>query len=191
MEGDKVLVELAAGAQSPYDLRPVQHDTLFSCFSVTKGVAAAAVHYLVDQGLVDLHEPVCTYWPAFAAKGKRDITVAHVLMHQAGLSNACLDDLTDDPFLASDRYVRGYTKKTRCVRNQRCVCARTHAGLRRAPTSLSNTHTPRPDGPYLTARRCWRCWPTPSPTRRRGRRPSTTTSPSAGCATASCVGQRR
>ena len=102
---------------------------------MTKGVAAAAVHYLVDQGLVDLQvrrwpawkcvsctegpshpgtptpvptlvdlqAPVCTYWPAFAAHGKQGVTVAHVLTHQAGLSNACLDDLADDPFLASDR----------------------------------------------------------------------------------------
>ena len=102
IEDDQVVVELAAGVLSPYDLNPVGQDSLFSCFSVTKGVAAAAMHLLSERGLIDFQTPVCQYWPEFAAKGKQDITVAHVLQHQAGLSNAALDDIAEDPFVSSD-----------------------------------------------------------------------------------------
>lgn len=33
-----------------FDPRPVQPDSLFSCFSVTKGITAGLVHWLADQG---------------------------------------------------------------------------------------------------------------------------------------------
>ena len=102
IEDGQVVVELAAGVLSPYDLIPVGQDSLFSCFSVTKGVTAAAIHLLSERGLVDFQAPVCQYWPEFATNGKRDITVAHVLQHQAGLSNAALEDIAEDPFVASD-----------------------------------------------------------------------------------------
>ena len=102
IENDQVVVELAAGVLSPYDLNPVEQDSLFSCFSVTKGVAAAALHLLSERGLIDFQAPVCQYWPEFATNGKQDITVAHVLQHQAGLSNAALEDISEDPFVSSD-----------------------------------------------------------------------------------------
>ena len=37
------------------------------------------------RGLFDLDERVATYWPEFAAAGKREITVRQLLSHQAGL----------------------------------------------------------------------------------------------------------
>ena len=98
----KRVVDLWAGCQSPYDLRPVGPDSLFPCFSVTKGVAATAVHLLVERGLVELSAPVASYWPAFAAHGKQSITVEHVLSHRAGLSSACLDEMARDPYLVCD-----------------------------------------------------------------------------------------
>jgi CubicO group peptidase (beta-lactamase class C family) len=70
------------------DDRPVQPDTLFNCWSTTKGVAAAMVHLLVDRGLVDFDAPVAKYWPAFAQNGKEKVTVTHILAHQAGLHAA-------------------------------------------------------------------------------------------------------
>jgi CubicO group peptidase (beta-lactamase class C family) len=43
------VVDLSAGRQSPYDGKPVDRDTIFNCFSVTKGVAAGAVHMLAER----------------------------------------------------------------------------------------------------------------------------------------------
>ena len=79
------IVEVAAGQMGPDDPRPVQPDTLFSSFSTTKGVAAAALHILADRGLIDYDAPVARYWPAFAAEGKEEVTVAQAMSHQAGL----------------------------------------------------------------------------------------------------------
>jgi len=66
---------------------PWARDTMALSFSTTKGVVATVVHRLVDQGLIAYDEPVATYWPEFAASGKADITVRHLLSHTAGLHN--------------------------------------------------------------------------------------------------------
>lgn len=46
----KVIIDTAAGNLGKYDPRPVQPDSLFPVFSVTKGITAGMVHWLVDQG---------------------------------------------------------------------------------------------------------------------------------------------
>ena len=80
-----VIVDTWAGQMGPADPRPVQADTLFNCFSTTKGVAAAALHILADRGLIDYDAPVTKYWPAFGKNGKEKVTVAQAMSHQAGL----------------------------------------------------------------------------------------------------------
>lgn len=82
--GQKI-VDAWAGTMGPEDGRPVQADTLFSCFSTTKGVAATALHILADRGQIDYDAPVAKYWPGFAKNGKERLTVAEAMTHQAGL----------------------------------------------------------------------------------------------------------
>ncbi|HEX5357315.1 MAG TPA: serine hydrolase [Aquabacterium sp.] len=61
-------------------------DTVFDLASLTKAVATTtAVMQLVERGRLKLDAPVARYWPAFAANGKRDITVAQLLAHTSGL----------------------------------------------------------------------------------------------------------
>lgn len=89
------IVDVWAGVMGPDDPRPVGPDTLFNCFSTTKGVAALALHILADRGLIDYEAPVAAYWPAFAQNGKERITVAQAMSHQAGL-HALPNPLTFD-----------------------------------------------------------------------------------------------
>lgn len=46
----EVIIDTAAGMLGRYDPRPVQPDSLFPVFSVTKGIAAGMLHWLVDNG---------------------------------------------------------------------------------------------------------------------------------------------
>lgn len=66
--------------------RPVTSETLFPVFSFSKAVAATALHIQAERGLIDYDVPVAEYWPEFAANGKGDITVRHVLSHQSGIA---------------------------------------------------------------------------------------------------------
>lgn len=59
--------------------------TIVNAYSVVKPLAAACVLLLVERGRVGLDDRVVRWWPEFAAAGKEDVTVRHVLAHQAGL----------------------------------------------------------------------------------------------------------
>ncbi|MFF3222053.1 serine hydrolase [Nocardia suismassiliense] len=60
-------------------------ETPFCGFSTAKGVSAALMFMLVEQGAFRLEDPVCAYIPEFAANRKERITIGHVLSHSAGV----------------------------------------------------------------------------------------------------------
>jgi CubicO group peptidase (beta-lactamase class C family) len=63
----------------------VTPETPFCGFSTAKGVAAALITMLIEQGAFAPDEPVCRYIPEFAAHGKGRITLGDVLSHAAGV----------------------------------------------------------------------------------------------------------
>ncbi|KAG0473941.1 hypothetical protein HPP92_015276 [Vanilla planifolia] len=97
-----VIIDTAAGVLGRYDPRPVQPDSLFPVFSVTKGITAGLVHWLVDKGKLKLDETIANIWPEFGCNGKDLIKVCHVLNHTSGLHNAIYDVLKSDPLLLCD-----------------------------------------------------------------------------------------
>lgn len=78
-------VDLWAGVADRATGAPWTDRTLQLVFSTTKGIAAICLAMLVDAGELSYHDRVADHWPEFAAGGKGDVTVAHVLSHQAGL----------------------------------------------------------------------------------------------------------
>src|SRR3954454_14178511 len=83
----ETVVDLWTGYADRHGTRPWTPDTLAISFSTTKGVASAVIHRLADRGELDYDEPVARYWPEFAAGGKEDVTVRHLLTHRAGLQS--------------------------------------------------------------------------------------------------------
>ena len=81
--GEKV-VDLWAGRDKAGD-RPYGQETITVIMSCTKGATAAVVHRLAERGLIDYEAPVADYWPEFAAAGKGDARVWHLLTHSVGL----------------------------------------------------------------------------------------------------------
>ena len=85
-QGEEQIVDCWAGVADAATGRPVDADTLFNVFSVSKAVSATAVHIQVERGLIDYDSPVAAYWPEFAQAGKSDVLVRHVLSHVSGRS---------------------------------------------------------------------------------------------------------
>ena len=67
------------------DGTPWAEDTIINVWSTTKTMTALSALVLADRGELDLHAPVATYWPEFAAEGKEGVLVCHLLGHTAGL----------------------------------------------------------------------------------------------------------
>lgn len=59
--------------------------TRYDLASVSKSFTAAATMALVEEGRVDLAEPVQRWLPELRSEDQRQITVRHLLMHQAGV----------------------------------------------------------------------------------------------------------
>jgi CubicO group peptidase (beta-lactamase class C family) len=81
--GGKLVIDAWSGYADQESGRKVDGDTLFNVYSVTKAVAATALHILADRGLIDYDAPVVRYWPEYGANGKQGTTVRDVLTHRA------------------------------------------------------------------------------------------------------------
>ncbi|WP_329556441.1 serine hydrolase domain-containing protein [Streptomyces sp. NBC_00696] len=84
--GGETVADLWGGWADAAGSRPWERDTLVNVWSTTKGPVALCAHILADRGLLDLDAPVAVYWPEFAAAGKDDVLVRHLLSHRAGLA---------------------------------------------------------------------------------------------------------
>jgi CubicO group peptidase (beta-lactamase class C family) len=80
------LVDLWGGWVDIEHGMPWVKDTVTATWSVTKTMTALAALVLVDRGELDVYAPVARYWPEFAANGKADIEVRHLLSHTSGIS---------------------------------------------------------------------------------------------------------
>ena len=84
--GGRKVVDLWGGYRDRARTDPWERDTLVLVFSATKGLAAMAVAHARSAGLFGYDDRVARQWPAFAAAGKRNVTIRELLAHRAGVS---------------------------------------------------------------------------------------------------------
>jgi CubicO group peptidase (beta-lactamase class C family) len=98
LEGEPV-VDLWGGWADPGQTVPWTRDTITNVWSTTKTMMALSALVLVERGLLDVYAPVSDYWPEFAANGKENVQVRHLLSHSSGVSGwaqpVVLEDLYD------------------------------------------------------------------------------------------------
>nr|QQZ48671.1 beta-lactamase family protein [Phenylobacterium glaciei] len=85
VDGETV-VDLWGGWADAEKTRPWEADTIVNVYSTTKTMTALTALLLADRGELDFAAPVAKYWPEFAANGKADVKVSHLMSHSAGLS---------------------------------------------------------------------------------------------------------
>ncbi|OXE37051.1 MAG: serine hydrolase [Phenylobacterium zucineum] len=85
LEG-KTVVDIWGGHADEAKTRPWEKDTIINVYSTTKTMTALTALLLADRGELDFDAPVARYWPEFAANGKADVKVSHLMSHSAGLS---------------------------------------------------------------------------------------------------------
>jgi CubicO group peptidase (beta-lactamase class C family) len=99
------VVDLWAGRDKVND-RPYGEDTITVIMSCTKGATATVVHMLAERGLIDYEAPVADYWPEFAAGGKGDARIWHLMTHSVGLPGVDPQSgLTARDLLSLDRHL--------------------------------------------------------------------------------------
>jgi CubicO group peptidase (beta-lactamase class C family) len=83
---EELVADLWGGYRDEAKTVPWDHDTLVNVWSTTKTMTFLVALMLFDRGELDFNTPVAHYWPEFAANGKADIEVRHVMNHCAGLA---------------------------------------------------------------------------------------------------------
>jgi CubicO group peptidase (beta-lactamase class C family) len=101
----EIAVDLWGGFCDEARTVPWSEQTITNVWSSTKTVTSLAALMLVDRGELDVDAPVAQYWPEFAAQGKQDVLVRHVMSHASGVSGleqpAVAEDLYDWPAATS------------------------------------------------------------------------------------------
>ncbi|HLZ73357.1 serine hydrolase domain-containing protein [Phenylobacterium sp.] len=82
----ETVVDLWGGFADAAKTRPWEKDTIVNVYSTTKTMTFLTALLIADRGELDFDAPVARYWPEFAANGKADIKVSHLMAHSAGLS---------------------------------------------------------------------------------------------------------
>ncbi|HET6795183.1 MAG TPA: serine hydrolase domain-containing protein [Acidimicrobiales bacterium] len=85
LDGEAV-VDIWGGWRDPDRTVPWDRDTIVNVWSTTKTMTALCALILADRGELDLDAPVARYWPEFAAGGKSEVLVRHLMSHTSGLS---------------------------------------------------------------------------------------------------------
>lgn len=86
--------EFATGIANQQTSTPVTNDTVFQVGSTTKVFNATIIMSLVDDGLLDLDEPIITYLPEISFNDDRakEITLRRLLSMSSGLPNGPYSD---------------------------------------------------------------------------------------------------
>ena len=103
VDGDEVLYSAAVGQRNVAENEPMSLDTLFNIASMTKPIAATAIMMLVEEGKLDLDDPISKYVPEFAGKpviatfdmtdgsfttrpAAREVLIRDLMSHSSGLA---------------------------------------------------------------------------------------------------------
>lgn len=97
IDGETV-VDIWGGYADAAKTKPWTEDTIVNVWSSTKTVTALAALMLIDRGLIEPSARVAEYWPEFAANGKQDVEIRHLLSHSSGVSG------WDQPVVIEDVY---------------------------------------------------------------------------------------
>ncbi|MBN1284881.1 MAG: beta-lactamase family protein [Anaerolineae bacterium] len=106
-----------AGLMDIESRQPVQTDTIFRIYSMTKPITSVAVMMLYEENRFRLGEPVAEYLPEFAdlkvfvdedtrADLERPVTIHHLLTHTAGLTYGFIDDSPVDKMYQNAEVLR-------------------------------------------------------------------------------------
>ena len=104
--------------------KPVEPDTIFRIYSMSKPITSVAVMMLYEEGHFQLNTPVSRFIPEFKdmkvynadqteiLDAKKPITIKHLLMHTAGLTYGWGNKPVDERYKEAKIFERGTTLAT-------------------------------------------------------------------------------
>src|SRR3972149_6315254 len=85
IKNNKIIFEYNGGWADLDKKIPVNNQTLFRAYSITKTFTSLAIMQLVEQGKIHLDDPASNYLPQYPFKYQ--VTIRQLLSHTAGMPN--------------------------------------------------------------------------------------------------------
>jgi CubicO group peptidase (beta-lactamase class C family) len=82
--GGRLALDVTLGAHDAGQTRPLERDSVFSIFSITKAFTNVLTLRAIEEGRYALTTRISDLVPDFSGSGREAITVFHLLSHQAG-----------------------------------------------------------------------------------------------------------
>ena len=83
--GGRVVFDMSIGSHDKAQARPLETDSVFSIFSITKAFTNVLVLRAIEEGRFALTTRISDLVPGFTGHGREAITVFHLLSHQSGI----------------------------------------------------------------------------------------------------------
>lgn len=83
--GGQVVIDLTIGSADAAQTQPLQSDSVFSIFSITKAFTNVLTLRAIELGQFSLTSSISEVIPEFSGHGREAIQIWHLLSHQAGL----------------------------------------------------------------------------------------------------------
>ncbi|KAI1281072.1 beta-lactamase [Xylaria sp. FL0933] len=98
VDGENV-VDIWGGYADAETKRPWTEDTIVGIASSSKAISSLAALMLADSGAISVYDKVSKYWPEFAANGKENVEIRHLLSHTSGVAGwddkVTMDEICD------------------------------------------------------------------------------------------------
>jgi CubicO group peptidase (beta-lactamase class C family) len=83
--GGRVALEVAIGSHDAQQTRPLQMDSVFSIFSITKAFTNVLVLRAIEEGRFELTSRISDLVPQFSGGARNNIEVFHLITHSSGI----------------------------------------------------------------------------------------------------------
>ena len=74
----QLIVDITRGTRDAAGT-PLRPNDMTLVWSTSKGITATAMHILAERRLIEYDDAIADYWPEFAAHGKSNITIRHLM----------------------------------------------------------------------------------------------------------------
>ncbi|MHA1401372.1 MAG: serine hydrolase [Candidatus Heimdallarchaeaceae archaeon] len=102
---DNIIYERGFGARNIKQYLPATTDTLYGVGSVTKSFTCLSIMQLVEEGKIDVNNPVSNYLPFKLGFEDHPITIHHLMCHSSGVPNLGGAEYTISPQTIAADYI--------------------------------------------------------------------------------------
>jgi CubicO group peptidase (beta-lactamase class C family) len=108
VDGEKIIYQKAYGLEDPEGRKKHRIDGKFQIYSISKQFTSLLIMQLVEEGLIDIYEPITKYLDYYRKDTGDKITIHHLLTHSHGIPIPDWDSIPLETEFVLDKFIKNY-----------------------------------------------------------------------------------